>query len=79
MLDWVITSLIYDTVILLIYSNVRKKQMTLLEIVLTILVIFIADHGWFYFIVIKFLFLILPRLLQKILKMVFLFRKFQIR
>lgn len=59
MLDWVITSLIYDTVILLIYSNVRKKQMTLLEIVLTILVIFIADHGWFYFIVIKFLFLIL--------------------
>ena len=56
MLDWVITSLIYDTVILLIYSNVRKKQMTLLEIVLTILVIFIADHGWFYFIVIKFYF-----------------------
>ena len=44
MLDWVITSLIYDTVILLIYSNVRKKQMTLLEIVLTILVIFIAGQ-----------------------------------
>lgn len=58
MLDWVITSLIVDTVILVIFAHVKGTPLTKKGILLAVTIFTITDRSWFYFIFCNFLVLI---------------------
>ncbi|MFP3766934.1 GHKL domain-containing protein [Streptococcus sp. TATVAM-FAB35] len=59
MLDYLVLSLIVNSFILSIYSQVRGDRLNLFEIIIAVIAFVLVDHAWFYFIICNIIILIL--------------------
>lgn len=59
MVDYLVLSLIVNSFILTIYSQVRGDRLTLSEIIIAVITFMLVDHSWFYFLICNIIILIL--------------------